>query len=507
MAFCLLIQMLLENRNLPTNVAVIGAGAAGLTAAYQLVKAGIAAHVFEASDAVGGLARTIDLWNQKVDLGPHRFFSSDRRVNQLWLDVIGHDYEMVSRLTRIYYKRRFFHYPLKPFNSLWNLGFVEAARCLASYITERLKPTTANNSFETWVVQRFGRRLFDIFFKTYSEKLWGVSCRDLDSDFAAQRIKKLSLYEAIKNAFLGGNKTKHKTLVDQFAYPHGGTGELYKRMANYIEANGGSIECKRPVRRVLLDNNRVAGLEFENGEQRAFDRVISTMPINLLVTRFDNVPAGIADAARSLQFRNTILVFLKVESTALFADNWLYVHSPELRMGRVTNFRNWVPQLFGEEKSSILALEYWCNDADSIWKETDDTLATLAHEELCKTGLIGDAKISDAHIHRIPRCYPVYNRGYKNNLRPVERFLDSIENLIAIGRDGAFKYNNQDHSILMGLLAAENIAADRAHNLWRINTDYEAYQEASVITKTGLLRTRPSALSPTVTAGTALQGA
>ena len=483
----------MRGKSHPKKVAVIGAGPAGITAAYQLAKAGVSVDVFEASPAVGGLARTIELWGQKVDLGPHRFFSSDPRVNHLWLEVIGDDYDMIDRLTRIYYKRRFFYYPLKPFNALINLGLLEATRCMTSYGVQRFRRATEQTCFENWVVSRFGRRLFEIFFKTYSEKLWGIPCTELDSDFAAQRIKKLSLWEAVRNALCLGTKTRHKTLVDQFAYPHNGTGELYTRMAGQVRACGGTVECRRAVRRVLTSNARVIGLELETGEQCFFDEVISTMPLNLLVTRLPGVPANIRTAAEALRFRNTILVYLRVDAADLFPDNWLYVHSPDLRTGRITNFRNWVPQLYGREQSSILVLEYWCNDEDELWSQSEDELIALASGELRKTGLIKDARISGGYVHRIHRCYPVYNRGYKAVLEPVQRYLNSIAGMTVIGRYGAFKYNNQDHSILMGILAAENIATGTAHDLWAINTDYE-YQETSVITKTGLVRERPAEL-------------
>src|SRR5947209_5070555 len=255
----------MDRLSAPKTVAVIGAGPAGLAAAYQLSKKGGEVHVFEASGAVGGLARTIDLWGQKVDLGPHRFFSSDPRVNKVWLEIIGDDYEMVNRLTRIYYHGRFFFYPLKPFNALSNLGILEATRCMTSYGIQRFRRCSEQDCFESWVVGRFGRRLFEVFFKTYSEKLWGIGCQDLDADFAAQRIKKLSLLEAIRNSLFGGNGNDHKTLVDQFAYPQNGSGEVYTRMAAFVRDNGGSVECDRPVHRVIVKEGRAIGLEFENG--------------------------------------------------------------------------------------------------------------------------------------------------------------------------------------------------------------------------------------------------
>lgn len=468
------------------NVAVIGAGPAGLAAAYQLAKSGVAVQVFEAGPHVGGLARTIELWGMKADLGPHRFLSADRRVNELWLEVIGHDYTMVNRLTRIFYQGRFFHYPLKPFDALARLGVFEAARCLASYARGRLRPGPLDGSFENWVVNRFGRRLFEIFFKSYSEKLWGISCQELDSDFAAQRIKKLTLLGAIKNALTLGRKNEHKTLADQFAYPHGGSGVLYERMAAAVTARGGRVCSRRPVQRVLVEQGRATGVEFEDGTRLACDHVISTMPITLLVARLDGVPEAVRQASASLRFRNTILVYLHVDAVDLFPDNWLYVHSPDLRTGRITNFRNWVPQLYGASRTSILALEYWCYPEDELWTRDDARLIALATEELVRTGLDRGARVTGGHVHRIHRCYPVYDRGYKERLQPVERHLSSVAGLSAIGRYGAFKYNNQDHSLLMGMLAAENLTSGTRHNLWEINTDYDNYQEATVITETGL---------------------
>lgn len=469
-------------------IAIIGAGPAGITAAYKLANDGFEVDVYEAGDAAGGMARTIDLWNQKVDLGPHRFFSSDPRVNKLWLELVGDDYEMVNRLTRIFYKKRFFYYPIKPLNAFANLGFTEAVNCAFSFarqIVSAEKTSDAEETFESWVVERFGRRLFEIFFKTYSEKLWGIACDRLDADFAAQRIKKLSFAEVVKNAFGKGGKNKHKTLVEAFAYPHEGSGVVYQRMADAVENAGGQIFYRTPVNRVVAEKQKVVGLEIGDGEFRAYEQIISTMPLTHLVARLPEAPPEIMDSARSLRFRNTILVYLKIDSTELFADNWLYIHAPDLQTGRITNFRNWSPQLYGDERNSILALEYWCYDKDDLWSAPHEDLIALASEEIRKTGLIGEAAILDGFVHPVKNCYPVYARGYREKLKPVEDYLKTIEGLSVIGRYGAFKYNNQDHSILMGILAAENIAQEARHNLWEINTDYE-YQESAAIDKTGL---------------------
>jgi protoporphyrinogen oxidase len=465
-------------------VGIIGAGPAGLTAGYQLSKSLPGVCVYEAGPEVGGMSKSLDLWEEKVDLGPHRFFSSDKRVNELWLEVVEKDYLIVDRLTRIFYNGRFFHYPLKAFNALRNLGIWDAMRCLFSYLGERLSPTPQNGSFENWVVGRFGRRLFEVFFKTYSEKLWGISCQELDADFAAQRIKKLSLWEAIKNAILAGRQNKHKTLVDRFAYPKEGSGMVYQRMASGIEANGGQVRLNQPVQRVILENGRAVGLELKDGTVEYYDYIISSMPLSLMVSRLLDAPQAVRQAAQQLQFRHTILVYLRVKGTGLFPDNWLYVHSPELQMGRITNFNNWVPN--PDRSHSILTLEYWCYEEEALWKATEEDLIELAKKELVQTGLVQSEAIEQGYIHRIPRCYPVYTRGYKELLSPIESYLKGIDKLSVIGRYGAFKYNNQDHSILMGIMAAENILNDHHHDLWDINTDYENYQEASIITETGL---------------------
>ncbi len=462
-------------------IAIIGAGPAGITAAYQLSKSIKNIHVFESSNSVGGLSKSIILWGQTVDIGPHRFFSKDKRINDLWLEIVKNDYEMVNRLTRIYYKKKFYDYPLKPFNALYNLGFFEAIRCFFSYLAARLNPIKVVVSFEDWVKNRFGKRLFQFFFKTYSEKLWGISCKDLDADFAAQRIKKLSLFEAIKNAVFSDKKNHHKTLVDQFAYPHEGTGMVYERMSNEIIKNDGKIFLETKVNRVIIKDNKATAIVLEDGTVHEYDHIISTMPITLLVSRIQDAPLNILENTKQLKYRNTIIVYLKVEAIDLFPDNWLYIHSDDLKMGRLTNFRNWVPQINGNENSTICALEYWCYEEEDFWSWDNNKLIDLATKELIFTGLIGDATISDGKVYRIPKCYPVYDKGYKERLNPIENYLKSIKNLYPIGRYGSFKYNNQDHSILMGYLAAENILSNTNHDLWNINTDYDEYQESSTI--------------------------
>jgi protoporphyrinogen oxidase len=414
------------NRFVP--VAVIGAGPAGLTAAYALSRAGIGVEVFEAAPQVGGMARSMDLWGHRVDLGPHRFFSKDPRVNRLWLDLMGTDYRMVERRTRILYRNRLYNYPLKAANALGNMGPLDAALCVLSYARARFGARAATaETFEDWVVARFGRRLFEMFFKSYSEKLWGLPCGELSADFAAQRIKGFSLGQALL-AMTGLGRRTHRTLTDAFAYPKAGNGEVYERMARAIVAASGKVHLRCPVKRVVTHAGRASGIELQNGDFVSCGHVVSTMPLTQMIARLDGVPAPVREAASRLQFRNTILVYLLVRNTDLFPDQWLYVHSPGLSAGRVTNFRNFVPELHGGQRSSVLAVEFWCNDQDEIWQESEPDLIRRASAELAGAGLLAAAEIETGKVVRVPRCYPVYGRGYGATLAPVVAHLRTIPN-------------------------------------------------------------------------------
>jgi protoporphyrinogen oxidase len=411
---------------------------------------------------------------------------------------------MVERRTRIYYGGRFFRYPLRPIEAAWTMGPLRAAQCVASYLRERPRAgDTAPDeaSFETWVVRRFGRRLFEMFFKSYSEKLWGIPCSELSDDFAAQRIKQFSLAGALAAAWSRPRTERHRTLVDRFAYPACGTGAVYERMADLVRAGGGQVQVNSPVRRLVRDGIVVSGIELSDGRRENYDHVVSTMPLTLLVRGLEP-PADVQAAADALQFRNTVLVYLHVESDNLFDDQWLYIHAPELTMGRVTNFRNWLPPAAYAPRTSVLAAEFWCNDGDATWTEDDPLLIQRATQELRPAGLLGTTRVLAGHVERISRCYPVYRRGYQQHVQRLSGYVQSFANLTAIGRYGAFKYNNQDHSILMGLLAAENLLEHRSHDLWSINTDYDAYQERSVITERGLLPQAAAGAVPEVAMGT-----
>ncbi|MDB5180908.1 MAG: hypothetical protein JWO54_671 [Candidatus Saccharibacteria bacterium] len=470
------------------NVAIIGAGPAGMTAAYMLAKRGVAVDLYESSPYVGGMSRSIELWGQIVDIGAHRFFSSDPRVNKLWLEVVGNDYEMVNRLSRIMYDNKFYDYPIKAGNALKNLGFFESVLCVLSYGWQQVKPggRELGTTFESWVESRFGKRLAHHFFKSYAEKLWGIPTSELDAEFAAQRIKKLSLWEAMKGAVFGNGGDKHKTLVDQFAYPTTGTGMVYERMKTSVEKNGGRVLLSTPVHSIVTRNKTVTGVRLESGEVKNYDEVISSMPITQLVSRLDDLPANVEKASKNLRFRNTLIVYLQLKGGEVFPDNWIYLHSSNLKMGRITNFRNWVPGILNGKKETILALEFWCFDEDDFWHWNDKQYIELAKKELVSTGLVKQSQILDGKVVKVPKCYPVYAHGYRKPLKVVEKHLRQYKHLQFIGRYGSFKYNNQDHSILMALLAVENLLDNGKHDLWNINSDDE-YQESSKITATGLV--------------------
>jgi len=467
------------------SVIIIGAGPAGLTAAYELTKKGNKVTVIESTSSVGGMAKSFELFGQIVDCGPHRFFSSDKIVNDLFHEVVKEDYALVNRLTRIYYKNKFFDYPLKLGNVLKNLSPLEIIQILWSYAFERVFGKKTLYTFEDWVTDKFGKKLFQMFFKTYSEKLWGITCDQIDSDWAAQRIKKLSLYEAVKAAIIGNKGNKHKTLVDQFAYPKHGTGELYEKIARSIVEKGGNIIFNKRIKNIEIVDKTVKWLTDENGTIYHADIIISTMPLNLLLQGMSLIDQKVLDLSKKLYFRNTILVYLEVNSNQLFPDNWIYVHSPEVKHGRITNFRNWCPTINKNKETTILCMEFWSFDHEELWGYSDNQLSELASKEIRTLNLIHSASIIlNSSVMRIPKCYPVYETGYMENLQPVIDYLKEFKNLFPIGRYGSFKYNNQDHSILMGILVARQIETGIDQNLWSINTDSD-YQEQTEINLTG----------------------
>lgn len=447
-------------------IAIIGAGPAGLAAAFKLTQAGVAVDIFESSAHVGGFCRTISLWGYKVDLGPHRFFSSSARVNQLWQNIISDEYLWVKRQTRIFYKRRFFEYPLRPLNTFIRLGGFESLWSVFSYVQQKFAVSKAPpKNFEEWVIAKFGRRLFETFFKSYSEKLWGIPCRQIDSDFAERKIRQMSIWQLIKKFV-----SPTKTFVEFFAYPKAGTGATYEKFKERIERRKGTFYFNEPVTQL----EKIGGGYRLSTPQRTADysEVISTMPITSLVQAI-GAPLSLVEKSQQLQFRNTILVYLLVEGKDHFPDNWVYVHTPGVDFGRITNFRNWSPEMCTAGEDTVLCIEYWCGSQDGLWTMPEDELISKATGEIIVTKIIPGIRVKDGHVLRLAKTYPVFKVGYRGVLEEVQNYLSKLESLIVIGRYGAFQYNNQDHSLLMGLKAADQILSGQKKELTVFDATYE----------------------------------
>ena len=462
-------------------VAIVGAGPAGLTAAYELVKQGIIPVVLEKGDKVGGLARTESYKGYRFDIGGHRFYTKVAAVQELWQEVLGNEFIKVPRLSRIFYQGKFFNYPISAFNTLFNLGIIESALIILSYLKVRIWPLREETTFEQWVINRFGERLYKTFFKTYTEKVWGIPCSEIQADWAAQRIKGLSLTTAIINALFGSNDTK--TLIKEFDYPALGPGMMWEKFAEAVENKDGKVYLDTKVISFEREDNKIKTITAEhNGElvQYSADNFITSMPISALIARMKpQPPEEVLHAARSLKYRDFLIVSLIVDRPSLFPDNWIYIHSPEVKVGRIQNFKNWSAALVPDASKTCLGMEYFCNEGEELWEMSDAELVALATRELVELGLAKAADVEDGVVLRQPKAYPVYDAEYRGHLRVLEGFLKGIENLQTIGRNGMHRYNNQDHSMLTGMLAARNILGEK-HDLWDVNTERSYYEDFSV---------------------------
>jgi protoporphyrinogen oxidase len=462
-------------------VVIIGAGPAGLTAAYLLAKDGVRVTVVEADAVVGGIARTVNYKGYRFDIGGHRFFTKYPPVERLWHEILGDQMISVPRLSRIYYNRRFFDYPLKAANALRGLGVWTATRIVLSYLQARIRPSPVEENFEQWVSNRFGRRLYEIFFKTYTEKLWGIPCTEIRAEWAAQRIQGLSLARAILSAAsLNRRSTQIKTLIHEFQYPRLGPGQMWELTRDRVEALGGRVLLHHRLTGLEVAQGRVtaARLETPDGTVRIDgEHFISTMPVRSLVRALGGaVPPPVRAAAEALRYRDFILVALMVDRDRLFADNWIYVHSPGVKVGRIQNFGNWSPAMVPTPGKSCLGLEYFCFRGDGLWESADADLVALATRELNALGLAGGGAVEDGTVVRMPKAYPIYDGEYRANLDVVRSVLDPIANLHPVGRNGMHKYNNQDHSMLTAMMTLENMRGAR-HDVWSVNTDFDYHEE------------------------------
>jgi protoporphyrinogen oxidase len=467
----------------PNPSVVIGAGPAGLTAAYLLVLQGRSVRVLEQDLQVGGIARTVEYKGFRFDIGGHRFFTKVKAVNELWRAMLGPEFLRRPRLSRIYYAGKFFDYPLKPMNALFGLGIGNAIRAVASYLWSHVRPIRPEVSVEDWVSNRFGRHLYRIFFKTYTEKVWGIPCNTISAQWAAQRIKGLSLWTAVTSMLLGpfrrGSK-KIKTLIDEFEYPRYGPGMMWDRFHEEVIKRGARVDMGVRARSLIHSDGVIVAVEAERDgrvERIPAADVLSTMPLRSLIRALSPAaPAEVRAAAERLNYRDFITVALIIDVPHVFPDNWIYVHDSKVKLGRIQNFKNWSPDMVPDPAKTCLGLEYFCFEGDGLWTMADADLIELGRREMGMIGLIDPSKVTDGTVVRMPKAYPVYDEGYEEALAVVRRYLDGFSNLQVAGRNGMHKYNNQDHSMVTAMLAVQNLGGSH-HDVWGVNADDEYHEE------------------------------
>lgn len=459
---------------------VIGAGPAGLTAAYELCQFGYKPRVLERSSIVGGLSRTEQYKGFHFDMGGHRFFTKSKEVNDFWNRVMQDEFLQRPRLSRIYYQKRFFDYPLKASNALAGLGPVEAVRILLSYMRWSLLPQRPEKSFEDWVTNRFGKRLFEIFFRSYTEKVWGIPCSELRAEWAAQRIKNLSLRTAVLNMLFQRNG-KVTSLIESFHYPRLGPGMLWKKVSDLIENKGSEVLLDQEVKEIRRDGNRITSIIVNDGitsEEIEGSDFISSMPVVDFIDRLQpQAPDEILKAAGSLKYRDFLTVCLIVNKPDLFPDNWVYIHEPDVQVGRIQNFKNWSPDMVPDPSQSSLGMEYFCNEGDDLWTRSDAELIEQAKKEIHILGLANANDVIDGCVFRMQKSYPVYDADYKEALDSIKAYIETFDNFQTIGRNGLHRYNNQDHSMLSAMLAVRNALSSERHDLWKVNAEQEYHEE------------------------------
>jgi protoporphyrinogen oxidase len=466
-------------------VVIIGAGPAGLTAAYELTKAERPVTVFEADKIVGGISRTVEREGWRFDIGGHRFFTKVGAVENLWHEILpDEDFLLRPRMSRIYYDNKLFDYPLKASNALGNLGIIESIKCVLSYIWVRIRPPKDQTTLEGWVATRFGWRLYRIFFKTYNEKVWGVPASEISADWAAQRIKNLSLFTAVVNALLPKrNQTDITTLIEEFQYPKYGPGMMWEKAHELVTNAGGKVVMETKVVSIKRDRTGATGVVTQKtaGGRKttvAASSVISSMPLPDLALIMDPpAPEEVQAAAKRLTHRDFLTVALVVPESASFPDNWIYIHSPDVKVGRIQNFGSWSPYLVKDGRT-CLGLEYFVFEGDDLWNSTDEDLAALGEKELISLGLAKPGMVEAAYVVRMPKAYPVYDEGYAEAVETVRKWIDAeVSNVYPVGRNGMHKYNNQDHSMMTAMLTVENIVSNAGHDVWAVNVEEDYHEE------------------------------
>ena len=481
--------------NGPGETVIIGAGPAGLTAAYELVAAGHPCTILESDGVVGGISRTVERDGWRFDIGGHRFFTKVPRVESFWHKVLSDDdFMMRPRMSRIYYNGKFFDYPLRAANALRNLGVFEAIACFASYVRVRLNPPKDQSTFEGWVAGRFGWRLYRTFFKTYTEKVWGVPATEIQADWAAQRIKNLSLGTAIVNALMPWRNSRKSvtSLIDEFQYPKYGPGMMWESCARQVESMGGTIRFGSSVVGIYRNDAGVV-VETEDGSKLQANNVISSMPIGqLILSLVPTPPQDVVHAARCLKHRDFLTVAVIVNEEYAFPDNWIYVHSPEVQVGRVQNYGSWSPYMVKEGKT-CLGLEYFVQSDGDLWSQPDQELVALASAELEDLSLVPSGAVEGGFVVRMPKAYPVYDSVYADALDVIRGYLsESWPEIYPVGRNGMHRYNNQDHSMMTAMVTVDGLVSGTSEDAWQVNVDGDYHEEAGRATQTGTGRLAPT---------------
>ena len=460
-------------------IIILGAGPAGLTAAYDACKKGLHPVVFEKDKEVGGISKTVSYKNYLFDIGGHRFFTKYKEIKNIWNEILGDNFITRPRLSRIYYNNKFFYYPIKPLNALTNLGLSNSFLVIMSYINSQINPYRNVTNFEEWISNKFGRKLFHIFFKTYTEKVWGIPCKEIQADWAAQRIKSLSLGKAILNSIGFLKRGQVTTLIDEFQYPRRGPGQMWDSAADLVQKHGGRVKLNSKVSRFTKKGNKIISVLIKsNGsiQETAGDYFLSSVPLKELIESIaPPAPNDVLRAANKLKYRDFFTVGLIINKAQIFPDNWIYIHSPEVKVGRIQNFKNWSPEMVPDSQTTSLGLEYFCFSTDDIWKKDNHELIEMGMDEVVQLKFAKREQISDGLVIKSPKTYPIYDEGYQDRIEIIKNYLSTIKNLQTMGRNGLHRYNNQDHSMLSAIIAVRNILGED-HSTWDINVDDEYHE-------------------------------